>query len=423
MSNLIERHRQALGHEAPLFYEQPVQLVSGEGVWLTDADGKRYLDLYNNVPCVGHANPRVVAAMHKQASTLNVHSRYLHESVLDYSERLVALHHDDIESVVLACSGSEATELALTMARTVTGNQGIICTDATYHGNTSLVSKLTSLPVGTERDGVRSVSTPQTFRPIEPGLSEQDLCQRYLDQLESTIQNFNADGSGVAAIMLCSILANEGVPDVPGDWFQRASDMVRAAGGIVIADEVQAGFARSGKWWGYDTSEFVPDVVCMGKPMGNGLPLSGVAASNDMISAFRHEHQYFNTFASTPMQAAAGMAVIDEITDRQLVQSVDRVGASLRQELQALMPQHPRIGDVRGHGLFIGIDWVHPETTDPDADGARVMVEALKSRGMLLGKDGQHGNVLKIRPPLVFEQEHADVFMEAFSQVVADAHR
>jgi 4-aminobutyrate aminotransferase-like enzyme len=410
-----------MGHDAPLFYEEPIELVRGEGVWLEAADGRRYLDLYNNVPCVGHANPRVTAAIAEQAATLQVHSRYLHANVVDYSERLVGLHHDGIESVVLACSGSEATEMALTMARTLTGNHGLICTDATYHGNTSLVSKLTRLPVGTERGGVRSISTPQIYRPLVEGLTEAELGQRYLDELAATIARFEADGVGFAGLILCSILANEGLPNVPQGWFVEATQMVRDAGGLVIADEVQAGFARSGNWWGYDTSGFVPDIVCMGKPMGNGLPVSGVAASNEMITTFRRKHRYFNTFASSPVQAAAGMAVIDEINDRDLVSSVEVIGTRLRTSLQNLQAEEPRMGDVRGQGLFVGIDWVLPGTTTPDVGGAAAMVEALKAKGMLLGKAGQHGNVLKIRPPLVFEQSHADLFLTAFTEVLNDA--
>ncbi len=409
-----------MGHHAPLFYDEPVELVSGEGVWLEAADGTRYLDLYNNVPCVGHANPRVAAAIAEQTSTLNVHSRYLHPSVIDYAERLVGLHHDGIESVVLACTGSEAVEMALTMARTLTGNRGIIGTDATYHGNTSLLSKLRGLPVGVDRDGIRSIANPQMFRPIEEGLSEAELAKRYLDQLAATIAQLQADGHGVAGMILCSILANEGLPRVPAGWFPAAAEMVRAAGGLVIADEVQAGFARSGQWWGYETSGFVPDVVCMGKPMGNGLPVSGMAASNDAISAFRQAHGYFNTFASSPVQAAAGMAVIDEITDRDLVTNVATLGNRLQAALREIQPDHPQMGEVRGCGLFIGIDWVTPGTTEPDVAGAAGMVEALKARGFLLGRAGQHRNVLKVRPPLVLEAEHADLFLDAFADACAE---
>jgi 4-aminobutyrate aminotransferase-like enzyme len=423
MTELLDRHHRSMGHDAPLFYEEPIELVRGDGVWLEAADGRRYLDLYNNVPCVGHANPRVAAAIAEQAATLQVHSRYLHANVVDYTERLVSLHHDGIESVVLACSGSEATEMALTMARTLTGNHGLICTNATYHGNTSLVSKLTALPVGKERDGVRSISTPQIYRPLAEGLTEAELGQLHLDELAATIAQFEADGVGFAGLMLCSILANEGLPNVPQGWFVEATQMVRDAGGLVIADEVQAGFARSGNWWGYDTSGFVPDIVCMGKPMGNGLPVSGVAASNEMITTFRRKHRYFNTFAASPVQAAAGMAVIDEITDRGLVASVETIGSGLQTSLKNLQADEPRMGDVRGYGLFVGIDWVLPGTTTPDVAGAAAMVEALKAKDMLLGKAGRHGNVLKVRPPLVFEQSHADLFLAAFTEVLHDADR
>jgi 4-aminobutyrate aminotransferase-like enzyme len=423
MTELLDRHHRSMGHDAPLFYEEPIELVRGDGVWLEAEDGRRYLDLYNNVPCVGHANPRVAAAIAEQAATLQVHSRYLHANVVDYTERLVSLHHDGIESVVLACSGSEATEMALTMARTLTGNHGLICTNATYHGNTSLVSKLTALPVGKERDGVRSISTPQIYRPLAEGLTEAELGQLHLDELAATIAQFEADGVGFAGLMLCSILANEGLPNVPQRWFVEATQMVRDAGGLVIADEVQAGFARSGNWWGYDTSGFVPDIVCMGKPMGNGLPVSGVAASNEMITTFRRKHRYFNTFAASPVQAAAGMAVIDEITDRGLVASVETIGSGLQTSLKNLQADEPRMGDVRGYGLFVGIDWVLPGTTTPDVAGAAAMVEALKAKDMLLGKAGRHGNVLKVRPPLVFEQSHADLFLAAFTEVLHDADR
>ncbi len=363
----------------------------------------------------------MVAKLAEQAATLNVHSRYLHDGVVDYVERLIGLHHDGIESAILGCSGTEATEMALTLIRGATGKRGIICTDATYHGNSSLVGRLSWLPVGTERSGIKSISTPQLFRPLDPGLSEVALLQLHLDELTATIASFAGEG-GFAGLMLCSILANEGLPNPPTGWFAEAVGLVHDAGGLVIADEVQAGFARSGSWWGYETSGFVPDVVCMGKPMGNGFPLSAMASSHDLITEFRRRQRYFNTFASSPLQAVAGTAVIDEITNRGLVGQVGEVGDRLKASLTALQQDHPRMGDVRGTGLFIGIDWVHPESNEPDVDGAGQMVEALKSRGMLLGKAGQHGNVLKIRPPLVFDHDNAATFLSVFRDILADAH-
>jgi 4-aminobutyrate aminotransferase-like enzyme len=409
-----------MGDGAPLFYDEPIQLVRGEGVWLFDADGTRYLDCYNNVPCVGHANERVVAAMHAQAATLNVHSRYLHENVVRYAERVTALHHGGLESMIVACTGSEANEIALAIARESTGGAGIVCTDATYHGNTPEVAKLTQRPVDRPVPGVRSIRTPQLFRRAEPDLSDAEICDRSIADLEAQIAAFEADGSGFAGAIFCPLLANEGLVTPPTGFFERMVDVVRRAGGLVIADEVQAGFARSGSWWGYEVAGFQPDIAVLGKPMGNGLPLAATLASHDLVSAFRERHRYFNTFAASPLQAAAGDAVIAEIESRSLVATVAQVGAAVRSELLQLQADRPAMGDVRGHGLFIGVDWVHPGSTDPDPDGAAGVVEALRRRNVLLSRAGEHRNVLKIRPPLVFGREHADVLLEAFADATQD---
>ncbi|MCP3935897.1 MAG: aminotransferase class III-fold pyridoxal phosphate-dependent enzyme [Actinomycetia bacterium] len=421
--SLIERRNQAFGDGAHLFYDTPVHLQRGEGVWLFDVDGTRYLDLYNNVPCVGHGNPRVAKAVADQIATLNVHNRYLHDAAIEYAERLMALHHDQITSMVMCCSGTEAVEVALTMARAATGRRGVICTDATYHGNSTQVGALTHLPVGASRGNAFSITTPQRFRPQQNGLSDAELCDLHLDELASTIAGIRASGEGVAALIMCSILANEGLPNAPSGFFVRAAEMVRAAGGLVVADEVQAGFARSGNWWGYQTSGFEPDIVVMGKPMGNGIPVSAAAANHSLVSQFREQFRYFNTYASSPVQAAAGNAVLDEIIERGLVEQVARVGREVSEGLVELQANEPRMGDIRGHGLFLGIDWVQPHTTDPDPAGAKALVEALKRRGMLLGQSGQHGNVLKIRPPLVFDSEHAGLFLGAFEAALADVDR
>ncbi|MGI9595933.1 MAG: aspartate aminotransferase family protein [Acidimicrobiales bacterium] len=419
MSELLDRHNAVMGLDAPLFYEEPIQLVRGEGVWLFDEHDNRFLDLYNNVPCVGHANPRVVEAMKRQMATLNVHSRYLHENVIAYAERLVDLHHDGLTSMIFACTGSEANEVAMMMARVATGKLGIIGTDATYHGNTPEVAKLTHLPVDGKRQGVGAIATPQRFRPLVDGLDDRQLCDLHIGQLEDRINEFEADGPGFAGVLLCSILANEGLAEAPTGFFGRAVDVVHDAGGLVIADEVQAGFGRSGSWWGYQTSGFVPDIVTLGKPMGNGLPVAGVVASHDLVTGFRRKHRYFNTFAASPLQAAAGSAVIDEIEDRKLVARADRIGERIRAELGGLADDDPRMGDSWGLGMFTGIDWVVPGTTEPDVAGAGAMVEAMKSRNILMGRAGQHGNVLKIRPPLVFDDEHADLFLGAFADALS----
>jgi 4-aminobutyrate aminotransferase-like enzyme len=417
---LIERRERVLGVGAPLFYDEPIHIVRGEGVWLIDAKGRRYLDMYNNVPCVGHANPHVVEAMLRQASTLNVHSRYLHEGVLEYAERLVAKHDASLERVVFTCTGTEANEVAIAMARAATGGRGIICTDRAYHGNTALVSKLTWAG-GRSDPEIRPVPFPQTYRPLREGASEAELADHYLAEVEAAIESFSAEGIPLAGMLVCSLLANEGLPDIPRGYMARAAQMVRDAGGLFIADEVQAGFCRSGSWWGYEVSDFVPDIASMGKPMGNGLPLAGVVARSDLVDTFRARTGYFNTFAASPLQAAVGAAVLDVIETERLQERVAEVGSYLRDGLSGI--ECEAMGDVRGHGLFIGLDWVSDrKTKEPDSDGAKRFVNRLKEKGFLTSNAGALFNVLKLRPPLVFGRDHADLFLTAFEETVRELH-
>ena len=422
IDELVARRDRLFGKGAQIFYERPLHLVRGEGVWLFDADGRRYLDMYNNVPVVGHCNPRVVEAMARQASTHTTHSRYLSETVLDYAERLLGLHHEQIENVVVTCTGTEANEVAMLMARAATGGRGFICTDGTYHGNSSLVGSLTRGPLRGRPD-VHAIPFPQRYRPIREGLTDAELCDAYLVEVQRAIDDFAADGVPLAGVIFCSLLANEGLPDVPTGFLSRAAELVRAAGGVVIMDEVQSGFCRSGQWWGYEVMDVVPDIVTMGKPMGNGLPLAACAARADLVAAFRSTTRYFNTFAASPLQAAVGSAVLDEIESRDLAGNVNDVGPYLMARLRAMADGVPAMGDVRGHGLFIGIDWVRDSATrEPDREGAVRVANLLKDRGVLLSNAGIHQNVLKVRPPLVFGREHADHFLDAFAEVVLVAN-
>jgi 4-aminobutyrate aminotransferase-like enzyme len=419
IDSLVQRRHDLIGN-APLFYKTPVHIVRGEGALLYDADGRQYIDMYNNVPCVGHANPHVVRAMQEQLATLNVHSRYLHEGILDYAERLLAKHHDGLESVVFSCSGTEASEIALMVARLATGGRGIICTDATYHGNSEEVRKLslaslTETPADAE---YRAIPFPQRYHPLAD-VSGDKLTELYLDRVRQAIEAFRTAGVPFAGMFVCSILANEGLPDIPEKFMEKATALVHEAGGLMIADEVQAGFCRSGDWWGYETSGFKPDIVTMGKPMGNGLPMSGVAASRDLIDTFRRNTRYFNTFASSPLQAATGMAVLDVIEREDLLARSAAIGEHLRQELKTLQPNCDAMGDVRGCGLFTAVEWVSDKATrEPDREGAVNIANALKEKGILLGNAGAKGNVIKIRPPLVFQSTHADQFLTAFKQVI-----
>jgi 4-aminobutyrate aminotransferase-like enzyme len=420
---LMARRDRLLGTGAPLFYSEPIHVVRGDGVFLFGPDGRRYMDLYNNVPCVGHANPRVVEAMAKAQGTLNVHSRYLHEGILEFAERLVGLHKGPkIESVVVSCSGTEAIEVALRMARFATGKQGIVCSDATYHGNSEAVSKLTRLAAGQNSFAdVRSFPFPEKYRPILPGAGEEALCDAYLARLEEAIRGLEASGAGFAGLILCSILANEGLPDIPGGFMAKAAAMARKHGGVVIADEVQAGYGRTGRWWGYDVTGYDPDVVVTGKPMGNGLPLAATAASKALVDNFRARTRYFNTFASSPLQAAVGLAVIDYIESEGLLDSVASVGAWLKSALAERGKGVPFVAEVRGHGLFIGVEIVKPGGDKaPDVDRTVAIVDRLKDKGFLTSNAGIFRNVVKIRPPLVFRREHAEAFARAFAEVLKE---
>ena len=420
--SLAARRDRAFGAGSPLFYNTPLHIVRGQGVELFDPEGRRYVDMYNNVPCVGHANPHVAEAMARQQSTLNVHSRYLHEGIVSFAERLAALHGPEIESVIFSCSGTEANEVALRMTRMATGKAGIVCTNATYHGNSEAVGKMTRIGNGQNTAGdVRAIPFPEMLRPLVPGAGEDELCEAYLDRLRQVIRSFEEDGTGFAGLIVCSIFANEGLPDVPRGFMARATEIVHEAGGLVIADEVQAGYCRSGVWWGYDVLGFKPDIVVTGKPMGNGLPLAATAASRRLIETFRAATRYFNTFASSPLQAAVGMAVIDVIERDRLAENVATVGAFLKAALAERKGRFASIADVRGHGLFIGVEIAKTDAArEPDMDKAVDIINRLKDRGFLTSNAGAYRNVVKIRPPLVFTQGHAEEFITAFDATMAE---
>jgi 4-aminobutyrate aminotransferase-like enzyme len=420
-ADLKTRRERALGRGAELFYDPPVEIVRGEGACLFDRAGRRYTDLYNNVPCVGHGNAIVAEAMGRQQATLNVHSRYLHEGIVAFAERLVGLLHPGIESVVFSCTGTEANEVALRMARAVTGRRGIVCTSAAYHGSSGLVDELTE--VGTGRvagRAVRGFPYPDLYRPLAGAGDAEALAEVCLDAAAEAIRGLEQDGHGFAGLIICPILANEGLQRIPAGFLARLTTLVHEAGGLMISDEVQSGYSRTGAWWGYELEGFLPDIVVMGKPMGNGLPLAATAAGRSRVEAFRAATGYFNTFAATPLQAAVGMAVLDEIERMGLASRAGEIGDWLRDRLVAVSRGHPAIGEVRGRGLFVCMEVVENlESRRPDAEGARRFAGAMKEEGFLLSNAGAFGNVIKIRPPLVFSREDAERTVGAVERCLA----
>ena len=422
--SLQQRRDRALGSGAELFYDTPLEIVRGEGVYLYDSDGRRYVDMYNNVPCVGHANPAVVRAMAEQQATVNVHSRYLHEGIVTFAERLVELNHDGIESVVFSCSGTEAIEVAIQIARGATGRRGLICTDATYHGNSELVAALTNVGCAANQTGeIRGFPFPELYRPLQEGLREEELCEAYLERVDWAIRSLKKEGPGLAALVMCSIFANEGLPDIPSGFMARVTDLVHAEGGLVIADEVQSGYGRTGCWWGYEKTGFSPDIVVTGKPMGNGLPLGATAAKKAHVDAFRAAKDYFNTCAATPLQAAVGMAVLDEIERLDLLKNAAEVGDRLANELRSRIHRYDAMGDVRGKGLFLSVELIEDnDRGKPDSEAAINLGDRLKDKGFLVSYSGKYENVLKIRPPLVFSHANADDFLVAFDECMEAMH-
>jgi len=326
--SLLERRYRVLGRNSPLFYDKPLHLVRGEGVWLYDADGRRYLDAYNNVPHVGHCHPRVAAALSRQAAVLNIHTRYLDENVVAYAERLTSLFDAPLSMAMFCCTGSEANELALRIARDCSGGAGIISTAWAYHGNTEAVIQISSLFTPEDKRGpnVRTVPVMDPYRD-RAGRSDEALATAYADDVKRAIDSFKAAGIRFAGLLFCTAFSSEGLPTVPAGFMAKAVEHVHAAGGYFIADEVQAGFGRLGThMWGHQKLGAVPDIVTLGKPMGNGHPLAAVVARSDLVNGFTSRNMYFNTFGGNPVSAAVGSAVLDVIEEERLLENAVIVG-------------------------------------------------------------------------------------------------
>ncbi len=317
-ANLLERRVDLLGSAYRLFYAEPLHIVRGEGIWLFDADGRKYLDMYNNVPHVGHCHPRVVAAITEQLSTLNTHTRYLHERVLQYAKRLTAKFPVELDTAMFACTGSEANELAMRIARSSTGGTGFIVAQHAYHGNSKATYEISTEDIAEPEipDYIVTVPFPDTFRGQYAG---EGAAQECADCLQVAIETLQGRGVRLAAFMIDTIMSSSGVINLPAGYLSAAAKIVRDAGGIFIADEVQPGFGRMGEtFWGFEADDVVPDIVTLGKPMGNGYPLSGVIAQRRLLDKFSATEGYFNTFGGSPVAMAAGLAVLDVIESEAL---------------------------------------------------------------------------------------------------------
>ncbi len=417
---LIRRRQSLLGPAYRLFYERPIHMVRGEGPWLFDASGERYLDAYNNVVSVGHCHPHIVDAIARQAAVLNTHTRYLGDSILDYAERILATMPDALGNIMFTCTGSEANDLALRVARHCTDRKGVIVTQLAYHGVTQAVSEVSpSLGFGGERPPhVRTIAAPDTYR------LEGDIAELLAAQTRQAVAELEAAGYGVAALMCDTIFSSDGVFTTRG-LLSGAAAAVQAAGGLYIADEVQAGFGRTGEnMWGFARHGVTPDIVTMGKPMGNGHPVAAAIMRPELLAQFGERARYFNTFGGNTVSCAAAAATLDVIEQEGLPANADKVGAYFRQRLQTLMTRHDCIGDVRGAGLFLGLELVSARDGKiPNATLASRVVNGMRDKRILISTTGIHGNVLKIRPPLIWQQEHVDMFVDSLDSLLKDLAR
>jgi len=411
---LIAARERVLGPANRLFYERPVHLVRGQGSHVFDADGARYLDAYNNVVSVGHCHPHVIDAVMKQMSTLNTHTRYLHRGIVDYSERLLATMPKEINQVMYACTGSEANDLALRVAEIYTDARGVIVTRDAYHGNTATVMAISpSLGDATTLGPhVRTVPPPDSYR-------HPDAAARFAADVACAVDDLCSQGIRVSCLIADTIFSSDGIYPDPA-VLAPAVDVVRRNGGVFIADEVQPGFARTGQsMWGFDRHGVIPDIVTMAKPMGNGLPVAAMAARDHVLWPFAARVPYFNTYGGNPVSMAAAAAVLDVIENEGLLANAAAVGAALRTELSRIAEDNPRIGDVRGAGLYVGVEIVSDVDTTPDRAGARALVNLMRERRVLISVCGHDGNVLKIRPPLVFSMSDVDWFCTEFAAALA----
>ena len=410
---LVARRQRLLGPAYRLFYETPVHLVRGEGVWLYDAEGKAYLDCYNNVASLGHCHPHVTQATAKQAATYASHTRYLNEVVLDCAEKLLSHFPPALSQVMFTCTGSEANDLALRIAFAQTGGTGVIVTQNAYHGVTHTVSGL-SPSLGS---GVALGQHVRTIPAPDPAQMEGDLGQAFAAAVQGAVDDLMRHGIKPAVLIVDTVFSSDGVFADPAGFLQPAVDVIRKAGGLFIADEVQPGFGRTGgHWWGFERHGLLPDMVSLGKPMGNGYPVAALVLRPEVLAEFGAKGRYFNTFGGNAVACATAIAVMEVIEDQALLHNAATVGQHMADGLRALAKTHASLGPLRSTGLFFGQDITRDGS--PDGVEAARVVNALRDAGVLISATGPKGHTLKIRPPLILQKSQADLFLEKLDQAL-----
>ena len=405
-----------MGNANSLFYSEPLHIVRGEDVWLYDAEGKKYLDVYNNVAHVGHSNPYVVEAITRQAKTLNTNTRYLHENIVDLAEKITKLMPGELSVCYFVCSGSEANDLALQIARTYSKKQGCLVSENAYHGNTTAVFQMSpeDFAPETRQEWVHTLPSPIKYQQTDQAEVN------YLKDLSFAMDNLDDIGVGTAAVIFDSIFSSDGIFLPPSGYLKTIYGAVRASGGLTIADEVQSGFGRTGSYmWGFSHDGVVPDIVTLGKPMGNGYPIAAVVTTDEIAQTYNKEYGYFNTFGGNPVACAAGLAVLEIIKKDQLMKHAKSTGLYFYQELIKLAGKYELISDVRGSGLFLGVELIDPIGKERATKKTAEIVNLLSKNGVLVGKTGPDSNVIKMRPPMTFNKQHADIVVEKLEEILS----
>ena len=414
-------------HIAPSFstsYDNPIQIVSGKGQYLYDSEGNEYLDAVNNIQHIGHSHPKVADAIKKQSKKLNVNTRYLDELRVRYAKDLTQKLPKGLDVCYFTNSGSESNDLALRITRTLTKNKETIVLGDAYHGHTSALIeispyKFNGLGGSGCPDFVYVLSRPDPYRGKYIG---RDCYKGYIKDLDKILSILRQKKSGGATFIVESIMGCGGQIVFPSGFLSSAFKLIRKYGGICIADEVQIGFGRMGThYWGFETEDVIPDIITIGKSMGNGHPLSAVVTTREIADKFNNGMEYFNSFGGNPVSCAVGRAVLKVIDEEKLQENAHKVGSYLIRLLEDLKKNHPIIGDVRGRGLFIGVELVREHSTKEPADiESKKLINRMKEKGILLSIDGPFNNVIKIKPPLVFNKENAKFLVNKLGETLED---
>ncbi|GAB2179065.1 aminotransferase class III-fold pyridoxal phosphate-dependent enzyme [Dongia sp. agr-C8] len=423
---LLAQRKGKLIRNLSISYRKPLKIVRGEGVYLIDDTGRAYLDCYNNVAQLGHSNPEIVETAARQAAILNTNTRYLHDNVIAYAEALTATLPKNLKVAAFCCSGSEANELALRMARAHTKARDIITLDWAYHGNTQALIEIS--PYKYKRKG--GLGRPETTweAPLPDAYRapadwpQAEIGRRYAQPVAEIAASLSQQGRGLAAYIAESFPSSAGQIVLPDGYLQAAYAAARAAGAVVIADEVQVGFGRVGSHlWAFETQGVAPDIVTMGKPIGNGHPMAAVVTTEEIAASFANGMEYFNTFGGNPVSAAVGLKVLEIIARDNLLRNATEIGTDLLTRMRKLQAKHSVIGDVRGIGLMLGLDLVTDRKSKaPATERAGRVVERARDLGVLMGTDGPYDNVIKLRPGLIFSRANADHLMQVLEQAFAE---